>query len=138
MSFKRFDTQDIALSAESIVAPAWTNQVTTLTNTYTGSQVDATSGRYYYNVYQTSSLDETAEVQFAISYGNINGSGSTLFASSEVGNSPSSVIYGQYRTLINGDENTNFNFGGTITPDSIFVISVNRARYKEKLLSGSF
>jgi len=138
MSFKRFDTEDIALSAESVVAPAWTNQTTDLTTAFTGSQVEGTSGKYYFDVYQTSSLDSTAEVQYSIAFGNVNGSGSTLFASSEVGKSPSSVIYGQYRSLVNGDENTNFNFGGTVTPNSIYVISVNRARYKEKLLPGSF
>ena len=139
MSFKRFDQEDIAISAESIVAPAWTNQVTTLTRMYTGSQVDSTSGKYYYNVYQTASLETGAEVQFSIAYGNIHGSGSTLFSSTEVGKSPSSVIYGQYRTLINGDENTNFTFGSSApTPNSIFTISVNRARFKEKLLPGSF
>jgi hypothetical protein len=30
MSFKRLDTEDITISAESVVAPAWTGQVTTL------------------------------------------------------------------------------------------------------------
>ena len=138
MSFKRFDTEDIALSAESVVAPAWSNQTTNLTTSFTGSQVDATSGRYYFDIYQTGSTDATAEVQYSIAYGNINGSGSALFSTSELGKSPTSVIYGQYRTLVNGDENTNFNFGGTLTPNSIHVISVNRARYKEKLLPGSF
>ena len=138
MSFKRFDTEDIALSAESVVAPAWTNQVTNLTTSFTGSQVNGTSGKYYFSIYQTSSTDYTAEVQYSLAFGNINGSGSTLFASSELGKSPTSVIYGQYRTLINGDENTNFNFGGTVTPDSIYVITINRSRYKEKLLPGSF
>jgi len=138
MSFKRFDKEDIALSAESVVAPAWTNQVTNLTTAYTSSQVDSTSGKYYYNIYQTASIEPSAEVQFAIAYGNINGSGSILFSPTEVSNSPSSVIYGQYRTLINGDENTDFVFGAATTPNSVFVLSVNRARYKEKLLPGSF
>jgi len=138
MSFKRFDTEDIALSAESVVAPAWSNQTTNLTTAFTGSQVQSTSGKYYFDVYQTGSTDETAEVQYSIAFGNTNGSGSTLFTSTEVGKSPSSVIYGQYRTLVNGDENTNFNFGGTVTPNSVYVITVNRARYKEKLLPGSF
>jgi hypothetical protein len=50
---------------------------------------------------------------------------------------PSSVVYGQYRTLVNGDEDTNFNFSGWI-PESVYVIAVNRSRYKEKLLPGSF
>lgn len=133
MSFKRFDTEDIALSADSVVAPAWSNQATTLTTMALGTQASLASGKYYYNVYTAGATD----VQFSTAYGNINGSGSTLITTTEVGKSPSSVIYGQYRTLVNGDENTNFNFGGP-TPDSIHVITVNRARFKEKLLPGSF
>jgi len=133
MSFKRFDTEDIALSADSIVAPAWSNQTTTLTSMALGTQANLASGKYYYNVYTPASTD----VQFSTAYGNVNGSGSALLTTTEVGKSPSSVIYGQYRTLINGDENTNFNFGGP-TPNSIHIITVNRARFKEKLLPGSF
>lgn len=138
MSFKRFDAEDIAISAESIVAPAWSNQVSTLTTAYTSSQVDTTSGKYYYNIYQTASQETGAEVQFSIAFGHVKGSGSVNFSTTEKGKSPTSVIYGQYRTLINGDENTNFNFGGTNTPESIFAIPINRSRYKEKLLPGSF
>lgn len=133
MSFKRFDTEDIALSADSVVAPAWSNQITKLTSMALGTQASLSSGKYYYNVYTPTVTD----TQFSTAYGNRNGSGSTLITSTEVGKSPSSVIYGQYRTLINGDENTDFNFGGP-TPDSVHVITVNRARFKEKLLPGSF
>ena len=133
MSFKRFDTEDIALSADSVVAPAWSNQVTTLTSMATGTQASLSTGKYYYNIY-TAGVTDT---QFSTAYGNRNGSGSALITPTEVGKSPSSVIYGQYRTLINGDENTDFNFGGP-TPNSIHVITVNRARFKEKLLPGSF
>jgi len=140
MSFKRFDTEDIALSAESVVAPAWSNQVTKLTTIYSGSQITSPSGRYYYDIYSDAVGGiGTGDVQFAVAYGNRRGSGSINFSSTEVGKSPSSVIYGQYRTLINGDEDTDFNFGvGTPTPNSIYVISVNRGRFKEKLLPGSF
>jgi len=141
MSFKRFDTEDIALSAESVVAPAWSNQVTTLSsNIFKGTQVNLASADYYYNIYSDGTQNNgTGDVQFAVAYGNRKGSGSVNFSTSEVGKSPSSVIYGQYRTLINGDEDTDFNFGsGTPTPNSIYVISVNRGRFKEKLLPGSF
>ena len=137
MSFKRLDPEDISISAESVVAPAWTGQQSTLTAFYTGSQTALSSGQYYYNIYQTSSAAIGAEVQFAVAYANILGSGSALISSGEQGKSPSSIIYGQYRTLINGDENTNFTFG-TQTPNSVYVIAVNRSRYKEKLLPGSF
>ena len=138
MSFKRLDPEDISISAESVVQPAWSNQVTTLTSFYTSStQVGVGSGNYYYDVYQTASSATGAEVQFSIAYGNIYGSGSTPINTAVSGATPSSVIYGQYRTLVNGDENTDFTFG-TTTPQSIFVITLNRARYKEKLLPGSF
>jgi hypothetical protein len=137
MSFKRLDPEDISISAESVVAPAWTGQQGTLATFYTGSQTALSSGQYYYNIYQTSSAATGAEVQFAVAYANILGSGSALISSGEQGKSPSSIIYGQYRTLINGDENTNFTFG-TQTPNSVYAIAVNRSRYKEKLLPGSF
>jgi len=137
MSFKRFDTEDIALSAESIVAPAWSNQQTNLTTIFSSSQASLTSGKYYYNIFAAAL--GAGDIQFAAAYGNRRGSGSALISTTEVGKSPSSVIYGQYRTLINGDEDTDFTFGaGAPTPNSVYVISVNRGRYKEKILPGSF
>lgn len=140
MSFKRFDTEDIALSAESIVAPAWSNQQTNITTIYSGSQANLSSGDYYYNMYSSGSENNgTGDIQFAVAYGNRRGSGSVNFSSTEVGKSPSSVIYGQYRTLINGDEDTDFTFGAAAAvPNSVYIISVNRGRFKEKLLPGSF
>lgn len=138
MSFKRLDTEDVTISAESVVAPAWTGQVTTLTAFYTSSnQISIGAGNYYFDIYQTASNSTGAEVQFSIAYGNRLGSGSTQINALVSGSTPSKVNYGQYRTLINGDENTDFNFAGT-TPNSVFIISVERARYKENLLPGSF
>jgi hypothetical protein len=52
------------------------------------------------------------------------------------GASPSSTIYGQWQDLVIGDENTNFVFGA-ITASEFFAISLERARYKEKILLGS-
>lgn len=137
MSFKRFDQEDITISAESVVAPAWTGQVSTLTTFFTSSQAGSTSGNYYYNVYQSDPSTVGSEVQFAVGFGNLNGSGSVPFTTGIPSKTPSSVVYGQYRTLVNGDEDTNFTFGEK-TPNSVYIIAVNRSRYKEKLLPGSF
>ena len=141
MSFKRLDPEDISISADSVVAPAWTGQLTTLANTniYTSSQDNITTGNYYYNIYNLDPIANasTAVKQFSIAYGNYLGSGSTALNTNVSSSTPSSINYGQYRTLVNGDENTNFTFG-TVTPKSIFIITVNRSRYKEKLLPGSF
>lgn len=138
MSFKRFDPQDIVISAESITAPVWSNSVIEQTEFYTASaQVAGASGAYYNNVYQTASDDTTAAVQFSVAYGDIAGSGSLDFNSAVPGASPSKTIYGQYRSLVLGDEEGNFVFGSE-TGSHFYVISLDRARYKEKLLPGTF
>ena len=117
MSFKRLDTEDITISAESVVAPAWTGQLTTLsTGNFVTSSAQATINRYYYDVYQTTTTSAGAAVQFSLAYGNRKGSGSQNISQGEDGKSASSIIYGQYRTLINGDENTDLIFGD-VTPD---------------------
>ena len=136
MSFKRLDTEDVTISAESIIAPAWSGQRPTLTTGETGPQVTQPSGRFYNEIYQQAAGTTGAATQLSIAYGNRKGSGSVPFDSGIAGYSPSSVVYGQYRTLLNGDEDTDFTFG-TITPDSIYVITVNRSRYKEKLAVGT-
>jgi len=138
MSFKRFDPQDIVISAESVTAPVWSNSVIELTSFFTSSaQVAGASGAYYYNVYQTASDDATAAVQFSVAYGDIVGSGSLHFNLAVSGASPSKTIYGQYRSLVLGDEEGNFIFGNE-TGSHFYVISLDRARYKEKLLPGTF
>ena len=138
MSFKRFDPQDIVISAESITAPVWSNSVIELTSFFTSSaQVAGASGAYYNNVYQTASDDTTAAVQFSVAYGDVDGSGSLHFNLAVSGNSPSKTIYGQYRSLVLGDKESNFVFGSE-TGSHFYVISLDRARYKEKLLPGTF
>lgn len=137
MSFKRFDTEDIVISADSITAPAWSDNAVTLSTFFTNTaQTNGDSGKYYYNVYNKTTSDSTSAIQFSVAYGQVDGSGSKPIDAGVAGFSPSAVIYKQYRTLVNGTEETNLSFG-TTTSDSIYAISVERARYKEKLLPGS-
>ena len=137
MSFKRFDLEDIVVSSDSVTTPAWSNSAVTLTEFYSSStQTGGVSGDYYYNVYQTASGDDTAAIQFSIAHGDLNGSGSIPFNASVAGASPSSVVYKQYRNLVLGTEEDNFIFGN-VSGSHVYVISVERARYKEKLLPGS-
>jgi len=140
MSFKPFDSEDVIVSADSISSTVWSTGAYELTTAFSSStQEAATSGDYYLNVFHTSSAVPDAEVQFSIAYGEKNGNGSTAYNSAVSGKSPSSTIYGQYRSLVLGDEDKDFNFGGQTEGDKgIFVISVDRARYKEKFLPGTF
>ena len=142
MSFKRLDPEDISISAESVVAPLWSTDTKILTSFHTASaQVASNTGKYYYEVYENDPAGATpSNVQFSIAYGHKLGDGSAPYSTAGVqvsGKSPTSTIYGQYRNLIFGDEEVDFIFGNASSPD-IYVISLDRARYKEKLLPGSF
>lgn len=137
MSYKRFDSEDVVISAESVTAPVWTGDIVTLDSFFTSStQIGGVSGDYYYNIYQTGSDLANARVQYAIGYADKKGSGSLNFNVNVPGKSPSAVLYGQYRNLVLGDEEADFTFG-TQTSEYFYVISVDRARYREKLLPGS-
>lgn len=136
MSFKRLDPEDFLVSIDSITSTAWSTNAPTLTSFYTSS-ITSTNDSYYKNVYQTASSLTTAAVQFAIAYGNKLGSGSVYFNPLVPGVSPTRTVYGQYRNLIYGDENASFIFGG-VTASDFWAISVDRARYREHLLKGTF
>ena len=137
MSYKRFDNEDVVVSAESVTAPVFSGDVTTLTTFFTSStQIGGTSADYYYDIYQTASALDTARVQFSIAYADKMGSGSLRFNSAVTASSPSSTIYGQYRNLVLGDEESDFTFGN-ITSEHFYAIAIDRARYKEALLPGT-
>ena len=141
MSFKRLDAEDFVVSSDAITSTLWSTDSPTLTEFYTSSvQQAGTSGDFYLSVYQTASTETNALVQFDIAYADAGGSGSTAYNSAVPANTPSKSTYGQYRALILEDENANFYFGtGTnvITGSNFWVLSVERARYKELLFPGS-
>ena len=134
MSFSRYNTDDSVISAETVVRPMWTGDAYTLSTFFTASGYT----EYYLDVYNGVSTATGSEVQFDIQYGNINGSGSVPINSTVAGYSPSRIVYGQYRNLVYGTETTNFSFdNNSTTSDSIYVVNISRARYKESLLPGS-
>ena len=141
MSFKTFDPEDFVVSSDSIVSTLWSTDSPTLTTFFTSSIQEAgSSGNYYLSIYQTASTDDNAAVQFDIAYADILGSGSDLYNNAVPENSYTKTIYGQYRALILEDENASFIFGtdtNVVTGSNFWVISVERARYKESLFPGS-
>jgi hypothetical protein len=141
MAFKRFDPEDFVVSSDSITSTLWSTGAPTLTTFYTNSVQEAgSSGNYYLSVYQTASSLSTAQVQFDIAYANLLGSGSTLYNPIVPENSYTKTIYGQYRSLILEDENSSFTFGtgnNVLTSQDFWVLSIERAQYKQSLFPGS-
>jgi hypothetical protein len=137
MSFSRYNTEDQVVSSETVVRGLWVGSNGGDTNLLNTFYTSSTYTDYYLDVYNLP-LASSGSIQFSIQYGNLQGSGSTAINSSAPGNSPSRIVYGQYRNLIYGTETTNFSFDGATTSSQIYVLNVARSRYKESLLPGSF
>lgn len=137
MGLKRLDTEDFLVSAERVTQTVWSGNIPTLTTFHTSStqKSNSVSGDYYLSVYDKAISDTTSADQFDISFGHNAGNGTLRYNPTEVG-SPSLSVYGQIRNLLYEDEAAQFNFDGH-NSNSIYVISIERSRYKEKLLPGT-
>ena len=142
MSFVRFNPEDFVISADSVTSTLWSNDTPTLTQFFSASSGvggTTTASATYLNVLNLSQSVSSSAIQFSIAYGRLDASGSLPYNLLVPQNSPTRTTYGQYRTLVLGDENTNFNFGGQNTSSAdIYVINIERARYKEHLYLGTF
>ena len=142
------DIVDLGSTTPPLITSTWSNNTNDLNvlTTYTssiqggndGMLSPTSSGMFYIDVYNASTGSLTAEVQLGLAYGNHLGSGSPDFTNDtgSLGIGASRVVYGQYRNLVFDNETSKFTFGAH-TPQSIYVINVNRARYKQKLSPGS-
>ncbi len=143
-----FTAGDTVDSIDRVFASAWSggtvndlaDQGFFSSSTQYVTDTSTSSGAFHMEIYDKNpQSDDTAEVQFSIAYGNRVGSGSLDFTSGvgSEGFSAAKSTYNQYRNLVfGGDETQNFSFDGHI-PDHIYIINVNRARYKNALRLGN-
>lgn len=136
MSFTALAPTDFVVSADSVTAPAWSTNIPILSTFFTASGINYS---YYVDVYNAQANASNAAVQFSVAYGHIYGSGSAPLNSLVPQNTPSRIIYGEYRNLIFGDAESNFNFGtGNTASLDLIAIQIDRNRYKESLFPGTF
>ena len=143
--YKRFGEFDkVNAKVEVITTGLWTGDTGSLTAAYTSStQVAAASGDYYYNVYNADpATDTTAEVQFGVAYGHVNGSGSVSLANSDDALLASKANYAQYKSVLLDPTDSKFSFengaGTKVDSNDIYAININRARYREKMDPGNW
>lgn len=136
-TFKAFDTGSdiVSNNLQLVTSPLWANNVSSLTTYYTSSLMTNTQKQYYYDV--VSDTSTSASGQFAVTYGHRLGSGS-YSGGGQLNDSPTRAIYSQYKNILLTSTDTQFTFYGGVNSDSIYVISVNRARLKERLNSGTW
>ena len=144
--YKRFGEFDqITGKVEVVTTGLWSGDTGSLSTFFTSStQVSQASSNYYLNVYNTDPASDTsAAVQYAVAYGHRTGQGSISLANSDSSTLASKATYAQYRSILLDNDDTQFTFvsssaAGTHDSDSIYVINVSRARYKEKMDAGNW
>jgi len=140
--YKRFGEFDqITGKTEVVTTGIWSGDTGSLTSIFSSSTQPAES--YYINAYDKDpAVDSTAAVQFAIAYGNKNGSGSVSLANDDNSTLSTKATYAQYRSILLDQSDNLFTFGsssaaGTHDSDDIYAINVSRARYKESMDPGN-
>lgn len=117
----------------------WSSNSSTLGTFFTSSAQTSTQKTYFYQVWDGNPTVSGSAQQFSVAYGNRLGSGSNSTASSV--DDPTKAIYSQMKltVLAPGDTTFTFNSGSTTqNSDSIYVLSINRARIKDALDPGNW
>jgi hypothetical protein len=117
---------------EVVTSPLWSNSRATLYAIYTSSYQNSNQKRYYYEIYNTSSNLVIAEPQFSVAYGDSVGSGSDR-GTGNIDDYPTKAVYKQYKQLLLDSGENAFTFKNSETSEYVYIINVNRARYKDKV-----
>lgn len=122
---------------EIITAPLWSDAQASLFRIFTSSYQSSNQQRYYYELYNSASTNVNSEPQFSVAYGDTKGSGSDR-GTGNIDDLPTKSIYGQYRQLLL-DAGTNlFTFSNGETSEYVYVININRARFKDKVATDNW
>ena len=144
--YKRFgDFDKVNAKTEVVTTGLWTGDSGSLGQFFTASaQTTATSGYYYSNVYDYNpvAFSDSAEVQFAIAYGHVNGSGSMTLDVNDSALLATKATYAQYRAMLLDPTDSKFSFensAGTLQDcNAVYIINVARGRYREKMDAGNW
>lgn len=143
--YKRFgDFDKVNAKVEVVTTGMWTNDSGSLTSFFTSStQANATSGQYYYNVYNANpATDSSAEIQYAVAYGHVDGSGSVDLATDDNSLLATKATYAQYRSMLLDNPTQKFQFenGSGVATDAngIYIINIARARFREEMDAGNW
>ena len=140
--YQQFSTEDIVEgNPTEVTTGLWSGDSGSLTSFELWSTELAatnTQNKYFLNVYDKNpQTDSTAEVQFAVAYGHVSGSGAPTLNQQDTSLMAPKAVYLQYKNLLLTPEDTLFTFG-TSRAEHIYVINIQRARLKGKLDPGNF
>ncbi len=150
--YKDFETGSISYDRRDYISrPLWSGNKTSLESVYTSSIQSYLQKLYYLDVYNNTG--SRSEKQFSIVYCDYLNSGSSSGSGGDSYLLESKVMYSQYKQLLLNSETNLFEFVSqnrgqdslgneidvyTETSEYVYVLNVNRSRYKEKLAPGSW
>ena len=140
-AYKLFDQENDVVSniKATISSGIWSGGAGTLTTFFSQSAQSSSTGNYFFDVYKTSpATDSEAEVQFSLAYGHLHGSGSKGTVGAATGNRASAAIHAQLVNLVLPPNTDRFTYAGSQTSKHFFVISLKRARMREKMDPGNW
>lgn len=129
------DDIDVSPNQKEVVsAPLWSRNQASLTSIFTSSFQSENQKRYYYEIFNSQSNAYGAEPQFSVAYGDSVGSGSsTGSATQNLYDYPTKSVYLQYRQMLLNSGDTLFTFSNNETSEYVYVININRARFKDRM-----
>ena len=129
-------TEDVlANNIETITKGLFSGNTGSLLSFHTQSSATAIQNTYYRQIYNGVSTAVTSQPQFSIAYGHYDGSGSGDLTGNLNNDTPSRAIYKQYAQILLQPVDKKFKINGEDT-DSIYVLNVYRARFRERLETG--
>ena len=144
MAYTTFASDDIIIGnvVQGVTSTAFTGNVASLTAFHTSSaQVASAAGEYQWELYNANPASSTtAETQFSIAYGHINGSGSARQTGATVGISPTKAVYSQFRNLLldNPTDSTTFIDAEGDGNTRMYFLAMNRSRFKQGVNAGNW
>ncbi len=145
--YKKFGAIDkVTNRTEIVTSGIWSGDTGSLAvnSTHTSSaQLTSTSGKYYLDVYNEATSSDTAEVQFSLSYGDIDGYGAPTLTQDDASTLSTKAVYNQFKNVLLDRADNYFSvYSGTTAGGldlrNFYAININRARYKERLDPGNF
>tara|TARA_R100001443_G_scaffold72993_1_gene80974 strand:- start:738 stop:1760 length:1023 start_codon:yes stop_codon:yes gene_type:complete len=142
MAFQIFNenTDIVENQRTTISSGLWTGGSSTLTSFFTQSSNGNITGSFLELYNEDPNVSSSAEVQFAVGYANIHGSGSTGNTTKlTTGGRQTAAIYRQFRNLILAPNTDEFTFtSAPSSSDDFYFVSFQRARQREKIDPGNW
>jgi hypothetical protein len=100
--YKKFGAIDkVTNRTEIVTSGIWSGDEGSLTNFFTSStQLNSVSGKYYLDVYNENATSSSAEVQFSIAYGDVNGNGAPTLSQDDDSNLQTTAVYNQFKNVL--------------------------------------